>query len=1083
MSRLRTFLPVFGALAFALLTFWAAPARADRPAEGDAKQDAWDVGTADLGPTRSATWTLDEGTWMSVDVSPDGATLVFDLLGDIYAMGTEGGKAEPLRTGRPWEIQPRFSPDGEWISFTSDAGGGDNIWVMRKDGSDARQVTEEDFRLLNNAVWMPDGESLIARKHFTSRRSLGAGEMWLYDVAHGGGGVQITERPNDQKDVGEPEISPDGRFLYYSIDATPGSTFEYNKDPNGTIYEIRRVDLLTGETVTVVDEAGSGMRPQISPDGRHLAYVHRVRTDTWLVVRDLDTGEDRPLTNDLYRDQQETWAIFGVYPGFSWTPDGQSIVIWGKGRLQRVDVASGAVTVIPFEVEAKHTVTEALRFHPEIGGETFPVEVVRWPRVSPDGRSVVFQAIGRLWIRDRDGGTPRPLTGDEEVFEFHPRWSADGKRIVFTTWSDTEGGRVVTVNANGGGRRAVVEVPGHYAEPAFSADGKWIVYRRGGGDRYRGRLWATDPGVYVVDARGGEPRRVTEDGTMPRFADDDRRILVLRGGDQRSLVSLDLLGGDPRVLATSERAVEMVPSPDGRYLAFEELWEVYVCPLPRTGGPIAVGPEMTSLPVRKVSTIAGEFLDWAAGSAELRFSLGSQLFEVAVAPRFEGSEPEGEEIEPTVVELGWNRAADVPPTDLAFVNATILTMDDDDTVIDGGTVRVRGNRIVAVGPDVDTAGATIVDLGGRVLMPGFVDTHAHTGSSNLDTHAQQNWAFLANLAFGVTTTHDPSNTTRMIFGSRELVDAGRVLGPRVFSTGTILYGAEGDFKAVTESLEDAERHLRRLKAYGAFSVKSYNQPRRNQRQWIVAKARELEMMVVPEGGSTFHHNMTHFVDGHTTLEHAIPLAPLYDDALNLMLLSGTAYTPTLIVGYGGLWGENHWYQKTNVWENERLLHFVPRSVVDPRARRRVMVPDDEFFHIDLARTAAEFVERGGTATIGAHGQMQGIGVHWEMWMYEQGGLSPMQVLRVATRMGAHAIGLDHAIGSVEAGKLADLIVLARDPREDLRRSEEVDLVMANGRLYDAHTLDQLQPEARDLPPGPPTETVFDLGVLCGCGAH
>ena len=180
----------------------------------DEKEAKWDVSTADIGPTRSATFALTEGTWMSVDVAPDGRTVVFDLLGDLYTMPIEGGRATSLRSGRAWEIQPRFSPDGAWISFTSDAGGGDNLWVMRADGSEARQITEESFRLLNNAVWTPDGRALIARKHFTSRRSLGAGEMWLYDVQSGGAGVQLTERPNDQKDVGEPEISPDGRFLY-----------------------------------------------------------------------------------------------------------------------------------------------------------------------------------------------------------------------------------------------------------------------------------------------------------------------------------------------------------------------------------------------------------------------------------------------------------------------------------------------------------------------------------------------------------------------------------------------------------------------------------------------------------------------------------------------------------------------------------------------------------------------------------------------------------------------------------------------------------------------------------------------------
>ncbi|HSG88631.1 MAG TPA: amidohydrolase family protein, partial [Pseudomonadales bacterium] len=307
--------------------------------------------------------------------------------------------------------------------------------------------------------------------------------------------------------------------------------------------------------------------------------------------------------------------------------------------------------------------------------------------------------------------------------------------------------------------------------------------------------------------------------------------------------------------------------------------------------------------------------------------------------------------------------------------------------------------------------------------------------------------------------------------SSELVRAGEILGPRIFSTGTILYGAEGDFKSVIETPEDAERHLKRLKAYGAWSAKSYNQPRRNQRQYVIAKARELEMEIVPEGGSMYGHNMSMILDGHTTIEHAIPLAPLYDDALTLFARSQTTYTPTLVVGYGGLWGENYWYQNTHVWEDERLLRFVPRDVVDPRSRRRTIVPDEEFHHIELARSAAEIVRRGGVAEVGAHGQMQGVGVHWELWMFEQGGLSPMQVLQVGTVFGARALGLDHELGTVEVGKLADLIVLDGDPREDIRHTRDVRYVMINGRLFDAADLTQLHPEHEPLPAGPQLETI------------
>ena len=320
---------------------------------------------------------------------------------------------------------------------------------------------------------------------------------------------------------------------------------------------------------------------------------------------------------------------------------------------------------------------------------------------------------------------------------------------------------------------------------------------------------------------------------------------------------------------------------------------------------------------------------------------------------------------------------------------------------------------------------------------------------------------LANLAFGVTTTHDPSNPTEQVFTHSEMVKAGAMVGPRVFSTGTILYGADGDFKAVVNSLDDARSHLRRMKAVGAFSVKSYNQPRRNQRQQVIMAAGELEMMVVPEGGSFFFHNLSMILDGHTGIEHTIPVAPIYNDVTSLWGGSSTGYTPTLVVGYGGLWGENYWYQKTNVWENERLMNFVPRRIVDSRSRRRIMVPEDEFWHMKLARNCKDLTDVGAKVNLGAHGQLQGLGAHWELWMLHQGGMTNMEALRCATLNGAFYIGMDHDIGSIEEGKLADLIVLEKNPLDDITNTETVQYTMVNGRLFDAWSMAEVGNHPRE----------------------
>ena len=348
-----------------------------------------------------------------------------------------------------------------------------------------------------------------------------------------------------------------------------------------------------------------------------------------------------------------------------------------------------------------------------------------------------------------------------------------------------------------------------------------------------------------------------------------------------------------------------------------------------------------------------------------------------------------------------------------------------------------------------------MDASGKTILPGFVDVHWHGSQGSSEITPQQNWFNYASMAFGVTTVHDPSNDTSTFFAASELGKAGMITAPRLYSTGTILYGADGDFKAIVDSLEDAESHLRRMKAAGAFSVKSYNQPRRDQRQQFIAGARELGMMVVPEGGSLFQHNMTMVVDGHTGIEHALPVAAVYDDVLQMWSESRTGYTPTIVVGYGGIWGENYWYQHTNVWENERLMTFVPRFVVDPRSRRRRMAPEDEFNHVDIARTCKRLNDVGVSIQVGAHGQREGLAAHWEMWMFVQGGMTPHEALRAGTLNGARYVGLDGDVGSLEKGKLADLAVLAKNPLENIRDSESVVYTMINGRLYDAATMNEI----------------------------
>lgn len=1030
----------------------------------DAKKDAWRVDAPGF-PSSTVQLDVTEGTWMSLDVSPKGDEIVFDLLGDIYVLPMAGGEARPLTQGVAWDMQPRYSPDGRFIAFTSDRGGGDNIWLMRRDGGDPQPVTQEKFRLLNSPAWSPDGQYLVARKHFTARRSLGAGEIWMYHRS-GGEGVQLTERPNEQKDVGEPAFSPDGRYVYFSQDITPGKTFEYNKDPNGEIYVIQRLDLETREIEPFVTGPGGSVRPTPSPDGKSLAFVRRVRGKSVLYVADVASGAERPLYDGLERDMQETWAIHGVYPAMAWTPDSKALVFWAGGRLHRVDVASKRVTGIPFRVKGSRTVFEALRFPQEVHPERFPVKMLRWVQVSPRGDKVVFQALGHLYVRDLPNGTPRRLTKQSEHFEFHPSFSRDGQFIVYTTWDDEKLGTVRIVSARGGEGRVVSARPGFYVEPALSPDGKAVVYRAGGDGYLMSAKWSREQGLFVVPASGGTPRRLSREGRQPHFGARADRVYFLNvkhgeKEDTRTLESIALDGTERRTHLTSGEVTEYRVSPDEQWVAFRQNFNGYIMPLPRGAKGAVASPEGKALPVARVSRDAGEYLHWSGDSKRLHWALGPELFtrELRESFRFLDGAPEKlPEAPEKGLDIGFMARADVPEGTLALVGGRVITMRGDE-VIEDGVVVVKGNRIVAVGEREKVRvprDAKVVDVRGKTLMPGLVDVHWHGVMGADGLTPEQSWVNYASLGFGVTTIHDPSNSTGEVFAHAELVRAGLVTGPRIFSTGTILYGASGaGYRAPIETLDDARSHLRRMKAVGAFSVKSYNQPRRDQRQKVLQAARELGMMVVPEGGSLFQHNMTMLVDGHTGIEHSLPVPRVYADVKQLWRGSKVGYTPTLGVAYGGLWGENYWYQKTNVWEDERLQAFVPRRILDAASRRRKMAPEDEFNHFNAARVARELGEAGVSVQLGAHGQREGLAAHWELWMLGQGGMKPLEALRAGTLAGARYLGMDKDLGSLEVGKLADVVVLDKNPLEDLRNSKSVRYTLVNGRLFDASTMNEL----------------------------
>lgn len=1057
-----------------------------------------------LEPTRQISFQTDVGSWMSVDVSPDGSTLVFDLLGDLYTVGIDGGAATPLLTGPAFEAQPRFSPDGNEVLFVSDRSGGQNLWVMSLDGSDTTQITQGNNFLYTSPEWAPDGEYLVASRTFSPLG--GAAKPWLFH-RDGGGGVALVDEPATLKQIGA-AFGPTDRYVYLA----EGSG-DWTYDALFPEYQLTRYDRTTGTRATLTSRYGSGFRPAISPDGSTLVYGSRHEDETGLRIRDLASGDERWLIFPIQRDDMESRATLDILPGYAFTPDGESLVLSFDGKLWRLPVSGGEPAEIPFVADVRLNIGPRLDFDYEIEDTpTFAVRQIRDPELSPDGDRVAFTAMGNLYVMDADGGAPRQLATDVEGALSHPAWSPDGETIAVVSWLEPDGGFLWAVPAGGGAARRLSDEPRFLRTPAWSPDGSRIVLlqssvrtRVGGGvGNLTNLAWYPSEGgeATVVAASSGRG--------SPHFrdAEPDRIYLHHRA---RGLVSVRWDGTDEKehlkvtgFTATrggspaSASVIQVAPAGDRALARLGN--DLYTVTVPRVGAEaptISVqNPERAAFPTTRLTEFGGEFPSWSADGNRVTWALGNAFFQydfdraevvtdsLAALARAQAdeadadstetadaTEEEPEGYEPSEVRVSIMVDRDLPEGALLLQGARVVTMRDQE-VFERGDILIQGNRIAAVGPtgslDVPS-GAEVRDVTGMTITPGFVDTHAHLRPP-AGVHTTQPWGYLANLAFGVTTTRDPQTGVSDVLTYSDLVRAGEVLGPRIYSTGPGVFGNYQPGEGIRD-LDHARDILRRYSDYyDTKTFKMYLAGNRQQRQWLIMAARELELMPTTEAGIDILLDLTHAMDGYPGIEHNLPVYPLYDDVVTLFAESKVVNTPTLIVSFGGPMGEIYWFTREDVHGNERLARFTPHETLDGRTRRRAGAAgavgwaiDEEFVFEEHSRFLRDVVAKGGFAGVGSHGQLQGLGFHWEMWMLGSGGMSNHDVLRSATIFGANGIGLEKELGSIEAGKLADLAIFSENPLDDLRNTESVREVVINGRLFNVETLEEQWPRQRALP--------------------
>ena len=312
----------------------------------------------------------------------------------------------------------------------------------------------------------------------------------------------------------------------------------------------------------------------------------------------------------------------------------------------------------------------------------------------------------------------------------------------------------------------------------------------------------------------------------------------------------------------------------------------------------------------------------------------------------------------------------------------------------------------------------------------------------------------------VTTTRDPQTSQSDVVSYGDAVEVGQILGPRVYATGPGIFAWDD-----VSSADDAREVMRRYSEFFLTeTIKQYQAGDRRQRQWIAMAAKEQRITPTLEGGLDFKKNMTEAMDGYAGIEHTLPIAPMYKDAIEMFAKSGTTWTPTLLVEYGGPWAENYWYESWDILADKKLIRFTPFSELERRGLRRPQwFRENEYSFKLFAEQAKKLVEAGGKVGLGGHGQLQGLGVHWELWTIASGGMKPMDALRVGTIFGAQAIGLQKHLGSIEEGKLADILVLDANPLDNIRNTNTIRYVMKNGRVYDGNTLAEVWPRQREMP--------------------
>lgn len=966
--------------------------------------------TADEDHEEGKTVTVTKGTNVAATATPDGESIVMDLHGILFHLPGQGGDADRLTDIELEPARPDYAPDGSQVAFQGYADGNFDIWAMAPDGSDVRQVTDDDFYDDREPTWSPDG----ARIAFSSDRGE-TYDIWTVNVETG----DVRQWTNDDRENFEPTWSPDGNEIAY---VTEGA--------------IEAIDE-AGETRTLIDTDDGEVvnSPSWSPAGEEIAYVRRKREENRI---------DLMVSGDQVTDGEDV---------FVFTPDWLSedeLLYTADGDIRIRTLESGEISDVPFTasfdlppIDYNH------KSYDFDARDTRKVQGIMTPALSPDGERVAFVALNDLWMM-RIGRSPRRIT-DDSAHQTDPAWSSDGRYVVYS--SDKAGTQDLYVHdTQMETDRRVTSLDDAALSAAWSPDDSMIAFQN-----QDGATFTLEVEISETKVETGEIRRIVEplfapsgptwsaDGSTLAMAALKKYSDRFREGTSQ-ILTVDVETGKENYYPPGEEFESIstrdvdgpVWSPDGRWMAFVVDSTLRVMPVTETGEPDGPAEEITN-EVTDAPTWSGDS-EWVLylnnGDLKKTRRDGSETRNVPSSLDYRPEHPAGR----TVIYAGrlWDGTSPEVHEDVI--------------------VETVGNRIRTVIPDSEPPNGQYVDASDLTVIPGLWDCHVHQ-TFNMGALGDRQGHI--NLAYGVTSTVSRGDLVYRAIEQREALRSGDRIGPRFFASGELIDGSRiyyNSMRSVTSS-EQVQSEMTRARALDYDFVKTY--VRLDAELMAEVTDRTHEELGVPTGSHYLAPGVLVGQDGTTHLSATQRLGYARTE-------SGTSQTYDDVIK---LYGEGERWVVTTFFTSDFLLSEEidgdPRIQLFPswiRNGLRDDVADNTKFPSDpdcetgVCRNATTFknvLNNGGKVLTGTDAPLDylGLGVHGNLRpLVKYGGFSTHEALLTATRFPAEHQGVEDDLGTLEPGKLADMVFVRGNPLERIEDAMDVRMTMKNGKIYTVQDL-------------------------------